>query len=137
MKPLLTTMVIGLMMTVTSSQANLNHHFGSRHTVEWDALPVTKSVQESVNAASHEKKINLDSIRIKKPKLLRSNPHRLTSVRLQGGDPYNSPDDEYLCASSVRRPKIIKNTEDISDYAMARLSIARMLALKKYRENWA
>ena len=75
----------------------------------------------------------------RKPKLLRSNPHRLTSVRFQGTNPYDAPDDEYLCASSVRRPKVVHEPikDDISDYAKTRLLIARTLAMKKYREKWA
>ena len=75
---------------------------------------------------------------IKKLKLLRSNPTRFTLIRFQGTNPYDAPDDEYLCANSLRRPKIIHDQdnpdEELSDYVTTRLLIARVLALKRYRE---
>lgn len=73
-----------------------------------------------------------------KPKLLRSNPNRFTSIRLQGTDPYDAPDDEFLCASSARKPKVIDfepvDDEELSDYVKTRLLIARARAMQKYRE---
>lgn len=78
---------------------------------------------------------------IKKPKLLRSNPHRLTAIRFQDVDPKDAPDDEYLCSSMIRRPKLVhsKDQDDvpISDYAKTRLLLARHFALKRHRERWA
>jgi hypothetical protein len=75
---------------------------------------------------------------IKKLKLLRSNPTRFTLIRFQGTNPYEAPDDEYLCSSTSRRPKIvhdqINTDEELSDYVTDRLLIARVLALKRYRE---
>lgn len=76
--------------------------------------------------------------KIKKPKLLRSNPTRYTLINLQGTNPYEAPDDEYLCSSTSRRPKIVHEQvnpdEELSDYVTTRLLIARVLALKRYRE---
>ena len=76
-----------------------------------------------------------------KPKLLRSNPNRFTSIRFQGTSPYTAPDDEDLCASSVRKPKVPRfkpdldaDSEELSDYVKTRLLIARVLAMKKYQE---
>ena len=74
-----------------------------------------------------------------KPKLLRSNPNRFTSIRLQGTDPYDAPDDEFLCASSARKPKVINfepvdDDEELSDYVKTRLLVARARAMQKYRE---
>ena len=79
--------------------------------------------------------------KIPKAKLLRSNPHRLSAIRLRGTSPYDAPDDEDLCASSSRRPKVADpkpvdadNDEELSDYVKIRLLIARTRAMQKYRE---
>lgn len=74
----------------------------------------------------------------RKPKLLRSNPHRLTAIRFQDVDPLDAPDDEYLC-SAVSRPRVVHDpeTDDVSDLVKTRLFIARMRALQRYRENWS
>lgn len=76
-----------------------------------------------------------------KPKLLRSNPHRFTAIRLGEADPWAVPDDEDI---TLDRPRIgvVKQRAwdpdlDISDYAKGRLAIARALALAKYREKWS
>jgi len=75
--------------------------------------------------------------RIPRVKLLRSNPHRFTAIRLQGTDPYDAPDDDFLCASSARKPKVIKpvdDDEELSDYVTVRLAVARARAMQRYRE---
>ena len=76
-----------------------------------------------------------------KPKLLRSNPNRFTSIRLQGTDPYDAPDDEFLCSSSARKPKVVNpepvdadEDEELSDYVKIRLLVAHARAMQKYRE---
>jgi hypothetical protein len=75
-----------------------------------------------------------------KPKLLRSNPNRFTSIRLQGTNPYDAPDDEFLCSSLARKPRVppfqpdLDDDEELSDYVKTRLLIARVRALEKYRE---
>ena len=75
-----------------------------------------------------------------KPKLLRSNPNRFTSIRLQGTNPYDAPDDEFLCSSLARKPRVqpfhpdLDDEEELSDYVKIRLLIARVRALEKYRE---
>jgi hypothetical protein len=75
--------------------------------------------------------------RVPRVKLLRSNPHRFTAIRLQGTDPYDAPDDDFLCASSARKPKVIKpvdDDEELSDYVTVRLAVARARAMQRYRE---
>ena len=76
-----------------------------------------------------------------KPKLLRSNPNRFTAIRLQGTNPYDAPDDEFLCSSLARKPRVqpfqpeLDDDEELSDYVKTRLLIARIRALEKYRET--
>lgn len=72
-----------------------------------------------------------------KVKLLRSNPHRLTAIRFQDVDPLDAPDDEFLCASSVRKPRVVQDQDDLSEHVRARLLVARLRALKKYQEVWS
>ena len=75
--------------------------------------------------------------RVPRIKLLRSNPHRFTAIRLQGTNPYDAPDDEFLCSSSARRPKVAPPTDsvdDVSDYVQVRLAVARARAMARYRE---
>jgi len=77
--------------------------------------------------------------RVPRVKLLRSNPHRFTAIRLQGTDPYDAPDDDFLCASSARKPKVVKpepadDNEELSDYVTVRLAVARARAMQRYRE---
>jgi hypothetical protein len=74
-----------------------------------------------------------------KPKLLRSNPNRFTSIRLQGTNPYDAPDDEFLCSSAARKPRVQPfqpelDDKELSDYVKTRLLIARVRALQKYQE---
>ena len=75
-----------------------------------------------------------------KPKLLRSNPLRFTLIRLRDTDPYDAPDDEYLCASTVRKPKVADpkpvdaDNDELSDYVKIRLMVARARAMQRYRE---
>ena len=75
-----------------------------------------------------------------KPKLLRSNPNRFTSIRLQGTNPYDAPDDEFLCSSQARKPRVqpfqpdLDDDEELSDYVKFRLLVARVRALQKYQE---
>jgi hypothetical protein len=72
---------------------------------------------------------------IKKPKLLRSNPFRFSSIRFRGFAPNEVLiDDEYLAAFR-HRPKIVHDNE-LSDYVKTRLLIARLLAIKQYQEKW-
>jgi len=77
--------------------------------------------------------------RVPRVKLLRSNPHRFTAIRLQGTDPYDAPDDDFLCAGSVRKtkvadPKPVDDDEELSDYVTVRLAVARARAMQRYRE---
>ena len=76
---------------------------------------------------------------IRKPKLLRSNPSRL-SLLINGDDFGFFIDDEGIL-SGYRLPKNSKldeltENDDLSDYVRLRLFIARELAMKKYKEKW-
>jgi len=76
--------------------------------------------------------------RVPRGKLLRSNPHRFTAIRLQGTDPYDAPDDDYICSSTARRPKVAPPTDppddELSEYVQVRLAVARARAMARYRE---
>ncbi len=78
---------------------------------------------------------------IKKPKLLRSNPHRFTAIRFAGLDPADVIDDEDLYPVWRRQwvpkfePDLDSDDEELSDYVKTRLLIARLRALQKYQEN--
>jgi hypothetical protein len=78
-------------------------------------------------------------LKIKKPKLLRSNPLR-KSLIISGSDPDTTVDDEDIYVS-YRRPEvpefkpIFDDDEELSDYVKTRLFIARALAMKKYYET--
>jgi hypothetical protein len=76
--------------------------------------------------------------RVPRVKLLRSNPHRFTAIRLQGTDPYDAPDDDYICSGSARRPKVASPADSVDDelskYVLVRLAVARARAMARYRE---
>lgn len=75
--------------------------------------------------------------RVPRVKLFRTNPHRLTAIRLQGTDPYDAPDDDYICSGSARRPKVAPPTDrpddELSEYVQVRLAVARARAMACYR----
>ena len=76
--------------------------------------------------------------RVPRVKLFRANPHRLTAIRLQGTDPYDAPDDDYICSSTARRPKVVapptdQPDDELSDYVQVRLAVARARAMARYR----
>ena len=95
----------------------------------WAQVPVHAGADHSVRA--HQP-------RVPRIKLLRSNPHRFTAIRFQGTNPYDAPDDDFLCSSSARRPKVAPPTDqsddDVSDYVAVRLAVARARAMARYRE---
>jgi hypothetical protein len=75
----------------------------------------------------------------RKPKLLRSNPHRVP-FSLDDNDDDLGLDDDSL-QTGYRRPQIVKDKvpdkdDDISDEIKWRLFLARQLALLKYQEKW-
>ena len=76
--------------------------------------------------------------RVPRIKLLRSNPHRFTAIRFQGTDPYDAPDDDYICGGSARRPKVTppadQPDDELSAYVQVRLAVARARAMQKYRQ---
>jgi hypothetical protein len=76
--------------------------------------------------------------RVPKAKLFRANPHRLAAIRTQGTNPYDAPDDDYICSGTARRPRIAPirpdlDDNEVSDYVQVRLAVARARALEKYR----
>ena len=76
---------------------------------------------------------------IKKPKLLRSNPHRLIAIKTWGRDPNQVlvSDEDILVNSRRIILKIetsLTNDEELTDYVKLRLFLARELAMSKYRE---
>ena len=76
---------------------------------------------------------------IKKPKLLRSNPHRLIAIKTWGRDPNQVlvSDEDILVNSRRIILKIetsLTNDEELTDYLKLRLFLARQLAMSKYRE---
>lgn len=73
---------------------------------------------------------------VKKPKLLRSNPHRFTAIRLANMNPADVIDDEDIIPQARHRSKLEEEIDDkVSDYVATRLYIARILALRKYLET--
>ena len=77
--------------------------------------------------------------KIKKPKLLRSNPYRLIAIRTWGLDPDNVliGDEDILVNSRRIILKIqtsLINDEELTDYVKVRLFLARELAMSKYRK---
>ena len=78
-----------------------------------------------------------------KPKLLRSNPYRFTSIKLAGLDPADVSEDEDLYTFWHRqwvpkfRPDFDQDDdEELSDYVKTRLLKARTLALQEYQKKW-
>jgi len=99
-------------------------------------LSVTAWAQVPVHAGT-DSHTRAHQPRVPRVKLLRSNPHRFTAIRLQGTNPYDAPDDEFLCSSTSRRPKLAPPTEsddELSDYVQVRLAVARARAMARYRE---
>ena len=99
-------------------------------TTAWAQVPVHVSADHVVR---------LHQPRVPRIKLLRSNPHRFTAIRFQGTDPYDAPDDDYICGGSARRPKVTppqvdESDEELSDYVQVRLAVARARAMSRYRE---
>jgi hypothetical protein len=77
--------------------------------------------------------------KIKKPKLLRSNPYRLIAIKTWGIDPNQVLiDDEDILVNSRRIVLTVqsapKDIEELNDYVNLRLFLARELAMSKYRE---
>lgn len=78
--------------------------------------------------------------RIQKPKLLRSNPLRLTLIR-HGSRPSDIGFDDEDIIADTRRSRIIEpvspdSGDELSDYVLARLQLAREMAMAKYDEKW-
>ena len=71
---------------------------------------------------------------IKKPKLLRSNPHRYTAINFAGVDPWDAVDDEDIMPQRRYRFKLEHDVDDVSDYVKIRLLVARTRALKKFAQ---
>ena len=78
----------------------------------------------------------LQKPKIKKPKLLRSNPYRLSVIRFWGVDSYEIliGDEDILVNSRRIVGKTVQDDEELSDYVNLRLLMIRNLAMSKYRE---
>ena len=80
--------------------------------------------------------------RIKKPKLLRSNPHRFTSIKLEGRSPGDVLVDDEDVYVGYRRPELVRDVkvydadDDLPEDIKWKLFLARQAALAKYREAW-
>lgn len=72
---------------------------------------------------------------IKKVKLLRSNPHRFTAIRLMGENPWTVIDDEDIIPQRKYRFKLEQDSDELSEHVRFRLWLARQLALKKFVET--
>jgi hypothetical protein len=72
---------------------------------------------------------------IKKTKLLRSNPHRFTAIRLMGQNPWTVVDDEDIIPQRKYRFKLEPDSDELSEHVRFRLWLARHLALKKFVET--
>lgn len=124
--------ITSMLLTATISLANPVHH---PWTDGYHKPSHTKTQTATKNGSAHA------GPRIPpKVKLLRSNPHRLTAIRFQDVDPLDAPDDEFLCSSTSRRPKVVHvqnwNDDDpISSYAETRLLLARHFAVKRHRDT--
>jgi hypothetical protein len=98
-------------------------------TTAWAQAPVHASADHVVR--THQP-------RVPRIKLLRSNPHRFTTIRFQDTDPYDAPDDDYICSGSARRPKVTPPADsaddELSEYVQVRLAVARARAMARYRE---
>ena len=75
---------------------------------------------------------------IRKPKLLRSNPLRLSLIR-GGVDPSCVPVDDEDVYVGFRRPSLVDqakdNDEPLPEHIQWKLFLIRQLALAKYRET--
>lgn len=77
------------------------------------------------------------AVAIKKPKLLRSNPHRYITINFAGVHPWDAVDDEDILPQRRYRFKLepAEADDELSDYVRLRLLIARARALKKFVET--
>jgi hypothetical protein len=69
---------------------------------------------------------------IKKPKLLRSNPHRFAAIKFAGSEPCDTVEDEDIITTYRYRFKLESNSEELSEQVRFRLWLARHLALKRF-----
>ena len=94
------------------------------------------SFGETLIARNYSQRPAVITPAIKKPKLLRSNPHRLAAIRFAHLNPADVIDDEDIIPQQRYRSKLEEEIDDdVSDYVAMRLFIARTLALKKYLDT--
>ena len=95
-------------------------------------------VKPTVTTKIHKPHPQIHTSIPKKPKLLRSNPLRLSAIKLLDIDPRDLPDDEDLITSPVHRQKLAKKAWDddteLSPEITVRLAVARARAMQRYRE---
>ena len=96
---------------------------------------------ESTNTTSHTQMLtqnvpgHVKIRRIPKPKLFRSNPHKLLTI-LANPDSDTYINDDGIILGRRRTIKIVYEKEqELSDYVKIRLLVARMKALEVYRKS--
>ena len=79
-----------------------------------------------------------EKLRIKKPKLLRSNTLSYYLINYQGWHPTELliEDEDIILNNRRLRVKDSETIGELSDYVKFRLWLARQLALKKFDEKW-
>jgi hypothetical protein len=122
----LVVLVLSLLVVLSQSLASTTlkaTHSESRKVSDWKTRIVTKSVL--VRAVS------------------RSNRRLLIINNLEDDNNDDPPGpDELDLQSPYARPRLVKPTKDIqsddelSDYVVVRLAVARAKAMKRYRELW-
>jgi hypothetical protein len=76
-----------------------------------------------------------------KPKLLRSNPHRVSLIFINGFDPLEIEiSDDFIYVGYTRRSDEFEfiledDDEELSSYVKLRLFLARQMALRAYRKK--
>lgn len=118
---------------------SVNHHQGQGVIYYMKRLMIIATLVGTTSWAQMPAHVNPNHTswpRVPMIKLLRSNPHRFTAIRLQDTDPYDAPDDDYICSSTARRPKVANpvDSDELSDYVQVRLAVARARAMARYRE---
>jgi len=122
------TLVFPVILFLTISLASMTLKAQSLETTT-TTFPTAMSTP---NAPGHVK-----IRRIPKPKLFRSNPHKLITI-LINPDSDTYIDDDGIIIGRRRTVKVEEEKEvELSDYVKIRLALARMKAMEAYRQNYA
>ena len=122
------TLVFPVILFLTISLASMTLKAQSLETTT-TTFPTAMSTP---NAPGHVK-----IRRIPKPKLFRSNPHKLITI-LINPDSDTYIDDDGIIIGRRRTVKVEEEKEvELSDYVKIRLALARMKAMEAYRKAQA